>query len=77
MNSSTAKGKMNSSTVGDNINSLVLSPTVPSMEDATIDILIEAETRQWNYALIDGIFAPQEAELIKKKSLLHGLSKRI
>lgn len=45
---------------------LMLSPTVPSMEDATVDILIEAEKRQWSHDLIDGIFAPKEAKLIKK-----------
>ena len=43
---------------------LVLSPIVPSMEDATVDIMIEAETRQRSHDLIDGIFAPQEAKLI-------------
>ena len=35
------------------------------MEEATVDCLINEETRTWNVAMIDGIFAPQEAEEIK------------
>jgi len=31
--------------------------STPLMEDATIDILIEAEQRQWNHGMIDGFFA--------------------
>ena len=30
-----------------------------------MDILIETEQRQWNHEFIDGIFCPQEDELIK------------
>ena len=37
---------------------LVSSPIIPSMEEATVDTLIETKTWQWNYAMIDGIFAP-------------------
>ena len=44
---------------------LVSSPIIPSMEEATVDTLIETKTWQWNYAMIDGIFAPQEAKIIK------------
>ena len=44
---------------------LLSSPPLPSMEDATVDILIEAEQRQWNHGMIDGFFVPQEVELIK------------
>ncbi|KAL0004551.1 hypothetical protein SO802_012112 [Lithocarpus litseifolius] len=36
------------------------------MEEATVECLINAETRSWNVEMIDGIFIPQEAELIKK-----------
>ena len=43
----------------------VLSPMVETMEEATVDCLIDAGTRKWNVEMIDGIFAPQEAEEIK------------
>ena len=43
----------------------ILSPMVETMEEATVDCLINEETRTWNVAMIDGIFAPQEAEEIK------------
>lgn len=45
------------------INSSILD----SMAEATVDSLIIPETRTWNHEMIDGIFAPQEADLIKKK----------
>ena len=35
------------------------------MEEATVDCLINEETRTWNVAMIDGIFAPREAKEIK------------
>ena len=35
------------------------------MNEATVDCLIDAETRQWNSEMVDGIFTPAEAELIK------------
>ena len=44
---------------------LVLSPMVDSLADANVAILIEENSRQWNNKLIDGIFTPLEAELIK------------
>ena len=43
----------------------VLSPMVETMEEATVDCLIDEGTRKWNVEMIDGIFAPQEAEEIK------------
>ena len=43
----------------------ILSPMVVTMEEATVDCLINEETRTWNATMIDGIFAPQEAEEIK------------
>ena len=46
--------------------SLVSSPIIASLEEATIDMLIDADTRQWNLNLVDGIFAPEEFALIKK-----------
>ena len=36
------------------------------MEEANVECLINAETRSWNEGMIDGIFIPQEAELIKR-----------
>ena len=35
------------------------------MEEATVDCLIDAQTRTWNADMVDGIFAPQEAKEIK------------
>ena len=43
----------------------ILSPMMDTMEEATMDCLINKETRTWNAELIDGIFAPQEAKEIK------------
>ena len=39
------------------------------MEEATVDCLINEETRTWNVVMIDRIFAPQEAKEIKNISL--------
>ena len=38
---------------------------VETMEETTVDYLIDEGTRTWNAAMVDGIFAPQEAEEIK------------
>ena len=46
--------------------SLVSSPMIASLEEATIDMLIDVDSRQWNPDLVDEIFAPDEATLIKK-----------
>ena len=35
------------------------------MEEVTKDCLIDKGTRMWNAEMVDGIFAPQEAEEIK------------
>lgn len=45
---------------------VVASPIIETMEDATVDMLIDPLTRQWDESLIDGIFIPHEAEKIKK-----------
>ena len=45
--------------------SQVLSPIIDSMAGAKVDILIDERTRQWNHELIEGIFIPEEADLIK------------
>ena len=34
----------------------VLSPTVETLADAKVEILIDENIRQWNYDLIDSIF---------------------
>ena len=36
------------------------------MEEVTVDCLINQDNRTWNHEMIDRIFAPQEADLIKK-----------
>ena len=43
-----------------------ISSPLESMENATMDLLIDAETRSWNAGSIDGLFAPNEADLIKR-----------
>ena len=35
------------------------------MVGAKVEILIKEETRQWDYNLINGMFTPEEADLIK------------
>lgn len=44
----------------------VSSPMIASLEEATVDMLNDDDSRQWNLDLVDGIFAPEEAALIKK-----------
>lgn len=36
------------------------------MEEARVECLINQNHRTWNHEMIDGIFAPQEADLIKR-----------
>ena len=48
----------------------ISSPILDSMEEATMDCLINLETRTWNHEMIDESFAPQEADLIKKIPLV-------
>ncbi|XP_075670254.1 uncharacterized protein LOC142640026 [Castanea sativa] len=43
----------------------VTSPIIDSMADARVEILIDEATNCWNHSVIDGIFIPKEAELIK------------
>ena len=35
-------------------------------ENATVDILIDPSSRQWNVEMVDGLFNTEEADLIKK-----------
>ena len=46
----------------------IISPILESMEEAIVDCLINPKTRT-NHEMIDGIFIPQEAEIIKKNPL--------
>nr|XP_023919081.1 uncharacterized protein LOC112030645 [Quercus suber] len=56
----------------------VLSPIIDSMVDARVEILIDDETHGWNHSIIDGIFIPEEAELIKSMPLpQHGVDDRL
>ena len=45
---------------------LVTSPIIESMEDATVDCLIDEDTRKWDVEMVDGILVPAEAALVKK-----------
>ena len=44
----------------------VMSYPIESLENSTVAVLINETTRQWNEELIDGVFACDEATLIKK-----------
>ena len=43
----------------------VQSPCVESMAGAKVEILIKEDTRQWDHGLIEGMFTPEEAKLMK------------
>ena len=44
----------------------IMLPIPDSMEEATVDCLLNEDNRTWNHEMIDGIFVPEEGELIKK-----------
>ena len=44
----------------------VLSPVLEGWEEAKVEVLINEATRTWNENIIDGLFVPDEAALIKK-----------
>ena len=44
----------------------VLSPALEGWEEAKVEVLINEATRTWNENIIDGLFVPDEAVLIKK-----------
>ena len=48
----------------------VTSYPLESLENTTVATLIDSTTRCWNEELIDGLFAPSEAEIKKKKKIL-------
>lgn len=45
---------------------MIQSPRSMLLEDAMVEALIDAETRDWNPHLIHQLFSPQEAEIICK-----------
>ena len=53
----------------------VQSHRVDIMADAKVEILINGDTRQWDHGLIDGLFSPQEAKLIKSIPLSRCVAK--
>ena len=46
--------------------SLVASYPIESMENCSVAVLIDENERRWNEEVIDGIFSPEEAAIIKK-----------
>lgn len=57
-----------------NHSSMISSPIVESMCDATVDILIDDETRNWNNDMLDGLFVPSEADVIRNIPLARVVS---
>ena len=56
---------------------MISSLIVESMCDATVDILIDDETRNWNndnYDMLDGLFVPSEADVIRNIPLARVVS---
>ena len=43
-----------------------ISSPIESMKSAIVDLLIDADTWSWNSSIIDGLFAPNKAALIKR-----------
>ena len=43
----------------------ILSPILEGWEEATIDKLIKEDSRTWDDVVIDGLFVPEEADIIK------------
>ncbi|XP_065635520.1 uncharacterized protein LOC136070080 [Quercus suber] len=56
---------------------LLCSPVVEGFENATVDLLIDDENWTWNEELVDGLFAPEEADLIKSIPLARGSAEDI
>ena len=54
--------------------SSMISSIVESMCDATVDILIDDETRNWNNDMLDGLFVPSEADFIRNIPLARVVS---
>ena len=45
------------------------SPVLDGLEEATVDLLIDAQSQTWNTGMIVGLFVHHEAELIKSLPL--------
>ena len=43
----------------------ILSPILEGWEEATVDKLIKEDSRTWDDVVIDGLFVPEEADIIK------------
>lgn len=43
----------------------ILSPMVDGFEEAKVADLIDPDSRQWNLSLLQGLFNPHEADLIR------------
>ena len=56
---------------------LVISSPIDSFQDATVDLLIDPSSRQWNTEVVDGMFVPKEAEMIKNMPLACGAAEDI
>ena len=53
---------------------LVISSPIDSLQNATVDLLIDPSSRQWNTEVVDGLFVPEEAEMIKNMPLARGVA---
>ena len=51
---------------------LVISSPIDSLQNATMDLLIDPSSRQWNTEAVEGLFVPKEAEMIKNMPLARG-----
>ena len=56
---------------------LVTSPIIESMENATVDCLIDENTGKWDAKMLEGILIPAEAELVKKIPLPQSQTKDV
>ena len=45
---------------------LITSPIIESMEDATVDCLIDENTGKWDVEMLEGVLIPAEVKLAKK-----------
>ena len=56
---------------------LVTSPIIESIENATVDCLIDENTGKWDAKMLEGILIPAEAELVKKIPLPQSQTKDV
>ena len=55
---------------------VIYSP-IESIQNATVDLLIDRSSRQRNTEVVDGLFAPKEVEMVKNMPLAHGAAEDI